>query len=805
MDGTATDNERLDMSDLCRFVAEASPMPMAAVEGSNYIVRYVNPAFCRIIGKREEELIGNEFSGVIPAGAECRPLFDRVYRTGQPETHTGEEHSPSHPFCWSYAMWPVLSADDSPVGIVIQVTETTPTHRSAATMNQALMLGSVRQHEITALTADIGMALAQIVDWREALGRCAEAFIVHLDAALARIWTFDAANNVLELQASAGMYTRLDGSDTPVVLCGWKIGLIVQERQAHLTNDMVNDPRVSDHEWAEREGMVAFAGYPLIVEDRLVGVMAMFARHRMEQETMDALGSVANAIAVGIERKRAEEALVDSEERLRTLVASSPLAIIVVDPDTTVRLWNAAAEKLFGWTEAEVLGQRAPFIPEGRLPECASSRITALQGDIFAVETQRNRRDGSLVDVSLTAAPLRDSAGEITQILVLIEDITERKQAEAAARESSERVRFMAESMPQKIFTAKPDGAVDYFNQQWTEFTGLALDIIKDWGWTQFVHPDDLEEYTPLWRHSIATGELFQCMHRFRRADGVYRWHLTRAHAMRDADGKISMWIGSSTDIHEEKEKEEELRRANENLNQFAFAASHDLQEPLRMITAFSQLLTMRYGGPLDEEAAKCVGYITEGTKRMSELLTDLLSYTRAGADSEESAGMIEFNEVFDEATRNLQTAITDSCAVVTRGPLPVVHGHGTHFLQILQNLIGNALKYHAARSPRVHVSAEKRNGEWRFAVADNGIGIAPEYQKQIFGVFKRLHGKAIPGTGIGLAICQRLVERYGGRIWVESQPDQGATFYFTLPRGTSRPKAARGTERPQARSHTTA
>lgn len=223
------------------------------------------------------------------------------------------------------------------------------------------------------------------------------------------------------------------------------------------------------------------------------------------------------------------------------------------------------------------------------------------------------------------------------------------------------------------------------------------------------------------------------------------------------------------------------------------------------MITAFSQLLTMRYGGPLDEEAAKCVGYITEGTKRMSELLTDLLSYTRAGADSEESAGMIEFNEVFDEATRNLQTAITDSCAVVTRGPLPVVHGHGTHFLQILQNLIGNALKYHAARSPRVHVSAEKRNGEWRFAVADNGIGIAPEYQKQIFGVFKRLHGKAIPGTGIGLAICQRLVERYGGRIWVESQPDQGATFYFTLPRGTSRPKAARGTERPQARSHTTA
>jgi light-regulated signal transduction histidine kinase (bacteriophytochrome) len=223
------------------------------------------------------------------------------------------------------------------------------------------------------------------------------------------------------------------------------------------------------------------------------------------------------------------------------------------------------------------------------------------------------------------------------------------------------------------------------------------------------------------------------------------------------------------------------LVRANEDLNQFAFAASHDLQEPLRMITSYSQLLVKGYSGQLDGEAATCIGFITQGTKRMRELLADLLAYTQLTGDEEEEPVPVELNDAFQTAVENCRTAIDETGASVTSGPLPAVLGHKPHFVQLFQNLISNGLKYRSDRVPHIHVSAELQDDVWRISVRDNGIGIDPEYHEQIFGVFKRLHGKSIPGTGIGLAICKRVVDRYDGKIWVESRLDQGATLYFTL------------------------
>jgi light-regulated signal transduction histidine kinase (bacteriophytochrome) len=251
---------------------------------------------------------------------------------------------------------------------------------------------------------------------------------------------------------------------------------------------------------------------------------------------------------------------------------------------------------------------------------------------------------------------------------------------------------------------------------------------------------------------------------------------------MHDSDGRISLWIGADTEIHDQKETEVELRRANEDLNQFAYAASHDLQEPLRMITAYSQLLLKGYRGQLEGEPALCVNFVNEGTKRMRDLLAALLAYSQVGADGDRSMKVTDLNLVFNRAVENCQAAIAETGATVTSDPLPAVRGHEEHFVQLLQNLIGNAVKYHGPRPPAIHVAAEKCGEEWRIAVTDNGMGIAPEYHQTIFGVFKRLHAKDIPGTGIGLAICRRVVERYGGRIWVESEAGQGAKFLFTLP-----------------------
>jgi light-regulated signal transduction histidine kinase (bacteriophytochrome) len=200
------------------------------------------------------------------------------------------------------------------------------------------------------------------------------------------------------------------------------------------------------------------------------------------------------------------------------------------------------------------------------------------------------------------------------------------------------------------------------------------------------------------------------------------------------------------------------------------------------MITSYSQLLVRRYGSQFDENASQYARYITESAQRMTELLNDLLSYARAGADTDGMVEVVDFNAIAAEAVENLQASIAEGGATVICDPLPQVHGRQAHFVQLVQNLISNALKYRSEQPPDIHISAEQVRGRWRFAVTDNGIGIDPKYHQNIFGVFKRLHNRSIPGTGIGLAICQRVVERYGGRIWVESHAGHGATFYFTLP-----------------------
>jgi len=369
--------------------------------------------------------------------------------------------------------------------------------------------------------------------------------------------------------------------------------------------------------------------------------------------------------------------------------------------------------------------------------------------------------------------------------------LREREEALRDAEKARERFRFLAESMPQKIFTATPSGEVDYLNRQWLEFSGLAFEQIGDWLWTQLVHPDDVEENVRSWRHAIQTGEPFHFQQRFRAADGRYYWHLSRALAMRDPRGNISMWIGSNTDIDEQKEKEAELRRANEDLQQFAYSASHDLQEPIRNVTVYSEIVAKRYYNLLDADGKQFLGFLTEGGRRLATLINDLLAYTRAGV-SDGDISSVDASAVFRHALANLAEAIRESQATVTAGELPRLFIAEAHLYQLFQNLIGNAIKYRRDEPPQIQVSAVHQGGAWRFSVQDNGIGIDPQYREKIFGVFKRLHrDEKYSGTGIGLAICQRVVERYGGRIWVESTPGEGATFFFTVPDGSTRLPAA--------------
>ncbi len=233
----------------------------------------------------------------------------------------------------------------------------------------------------------------------------------------------------------------------------------------------------------------------------------------------------------------------------------------------------------------------------------------------------------------------------------------------------------------------------------------------------------------------------------------------------------------------------EALRQSNDDLNQFAYAASHDLQEPLRMVSLYSQMLQRRYGNKLDSDADEFISYIVGGAKRMEQLLRDLLSYSQTGSSGEGPMHSVDCGAVMRKVILNLQASIDQNRATITCHALPVVQAHEIRLVQLLQNLVGNAIKYRSAEPPEIQVSAERHDREWAFSVEDNGIGIDPEYTQEVFRIFRRLHGQAYPGTGIGLAICQRIVESYGGRIWVESNPGQGSRFCFTLPHAAMEPR----------------
>lgn len=515
------------------------------------------------------------------------------------------------------------------------------------------------------------------------------------------------------------------------------------------------------------------------------------------------LGEVVGACKVArdiTQQKRAAEL----QARLAAIVESSDDAIISQDLNGIIQSWNAGARRIFGYSAEEVVGQPLSILTvPNRVEDIPDILARIIEGQpINHYQTQRLTKDGRVLDMSLTFSPIRDDKGRIVGVSKIARDITAQKRAEAELRRSEE---FLRESESRYRMAVRAANSViwDYHVPSaqvvWSELlqpvfgyspdeAGSTIERAVAW-WSSHIHPDEREEVTQSFERLVNSAESsWRQNYRFQRADGTWAHVLDQGYVARDTNGTAARIVGSMVDISDQKRVEqslalanEELRAANRELEEFAFVASHDLKEPLRMVNSYTQLLLRKFPEN-NEEAAEYAEYIRNGVRRMEALLNDLLAFSHV-IHGDRQSEQVQLNHVLDEVLSVLAESIRDTEAEVACDLLPQVCGDRVQLEQVFQNLIGNALKYRSEAPPRIFVRAERADSQWVIRISDNGEGFRPEYADQIFGLFRRLHGREVPGTGIGLAICRRIVERHGGRIWAESPGEgQGATFLFTLP-----------------------
>ncbi len=511
-------------------------------------------------------------------------------------------------------------------------------------------------------------------------------------------------------------------------------------------------------------------------------------------------------------RKNAETHLAQMEGRYRGLLEAAPDAMVVVKPGGEIVLLNVQAEKQFGYRRDELVGKKVKsIIPEGfaerLIADGTRTAAEALAQQIgTGLELSGRRKDGSEFPIEIMLSPLESAEGIL--VTAAIRDISVRKDAERHLAQMEGRYRGLLEAAPDAMVVVNQGGEIVLLNAQAEKQFGYSRDellgqkvknVIPE-GFAERLISDALRSAEDALAQQIGTGIELIARHK-NGSDFPIEIMLS---PLESAEGILV--TAAIRDISTRKKAElhllrkvEELNRSNEELGQFAYIASHDLQEPLRMVASYTQLLSRRYKGKLDADADEFIAFAVDGASRMQRLIQDLLAYSRVGTKGKDLLDTSS-EEALQRALINLRGTIEESGAQATHDPLPEVLADETQLIQLFQNLVGNAIKYQGPGIPRVHISATPQGGkDWVFSVRDNGLGIDSQYFEKIFGMFQRLHKREeFAGTGIGLAICKKIVERHGGSISVESQPGHGSTFRFAL--GGSAMKAMTATGGSNAR-----
>jgi PAS domain S-box-containing protein len=502
------------------------------------------------------------------------------------------------------------------------------------------------------------------------------------------------------------------------------------------------------------------------------------------------------------ERKRAEE----TSLLLSSIVEYSDDAIISKNIDGIVLSWNKGAERMYGYTSEELVGQSISILVPTDHPDEFPKLMERLRlGEtIEHYETERMRRDGQRIVVSLSVSPIKDSANKIVGASVIARDITEQKRAEKALRLSEERYRSLTIVTTQIVWTTNPTGEVEDM-PMWRAFTGQSVDEVKGWRWIEALHPEDRERTADIWSRSVRNLSFYDTEYRMRRHDGEYRWMAVHGVPVLEDQGTIREWVGTCADITERKQAEEEIRRLNEDLERrvlertaqweasnkeleaFAYSVSHDLRAPLRAIDGFSRILLDEYAPDLPPDGQRYLNTVRKNALDMGQLIDHLLAFSRLNRQPM-NKGSVDMRALVRQALDDLAREQEGRRIEIVIGDLPPCEADPALLKQVVVNLLANALKYTRQRDPaKIEIGAMPKNGKpdepTVYFVRDNGAGFDMRYADKLFGVFQRLHrAEDYEGTGVGLALVHRIITRHGGRVWAEAAVEQGATFYFTLP-----------------------
>jgi PAS domain S-box-containing protein len=492
------------------------------------------------------------------------------------------------------------------------------------------------------------------------------------------------------------------------------------------------------------------------------------------------------------DRVLAQKELQSTKNYLENLINYANAPIIVWNTDTEIMLFNHAFEHLTGYSSDEVLGKKLDFLfPESSLSGSKEKIAHALTKNWETIEVPILTKGEQIRTVLWNSANIYDENGEtVLAIIAQGNDITERIKAEEAVLESKSRLELALENANVGIWEWDLDTGRFEWDQRMGKMFGFDTDLNNrryDY-FEKFIYEEDVPHFHKAVQKSIEKNMPLETVIRIHEGKEGFSHINIKALLIKDDNGKPVEMTGVCFDITGMKKGaelavfrlNEELLRSNRELEQFAYVASHDLQEPLRMVSSFTQLLSMRYKDQLDAEAQEFIKFAVDGASKMQELINDLLEYSRIATRGKNPV-LTDMHDILGQVMKNLSVIIQEKNALVTSDELPVIYADGGQMVQLLQNLIGNAIKF-CDTSPRIHVAVKEEKDHFLFTVSDNGIGIETQYFERIFQIFQRLHSRdEYGGTGIGLAICRRIVERHGGKIWVESKPGEGASFKFTL------------------------